>query len=132
MLVDNRNRVAHNLIIDGAAVSVQMQLLQMIAQLIEQAFAQIAAGNALWVELAYHFKRLVQIGDVEVYGRNSCGRSCSSRASIRTYLSTACAVDPNLRRNLLLSLAVRIKLNIGLGANFCTSRLSRRPGEPSF
>src|ERR1700688_5133839 len=132
MLVDNRNRVAHNLIIDAAAVSVQMQLLQMIAQLIEQAFAQIAAGNALWVALANHFQSFVQIGDVEVYGRNSGGRSRGSRASIRAYLSTAGAVNPNLRRNLLVSLAARNKFKMGLGVNFCASRLIRRPGEPGF
>src|ERR1700686_943597 len=132
MLVDNRNRVAHNLIIHGAAVSVQMKWLEMVAQLIEQAFAQIAAGNALWIELANHFQSFVQIGDIEVYGRDSGGRSCGSRATIRAYLSTTGAVDPNLRRNVLMSLTVRIKFKIGLGVNFCASRLIRRPGEPGF
>src|SRR5260370_12250405 len=70
MLIDDGNRVSHDLPGQGTTVSVQMQLLQMVAQLIEQAFAQVATGDARRIELAHNFQRLVQVGDGKVYGRN--------------------------------------------------------------
>ena len=47
------------------------QLLLVIAQLIEQALAQIAAGDAGWIQLADDFDGFVQIGEGE--GRPECG-----------------------------------------------------------
>ncbi len=55
-------------------------MFQMVAQLIEQAFAQVAAGDSLRIELAHNFQRFVQIGAGEVYGRDSSGRGCRSGA----------------------------------------------------
>ena len=56
----------------------------MIAQLIEQAFAQIAASNALRIELPDNFKRFVQIAERESYIWNSGARGrCASRSVAR-------------------------------------------------
>jgi hypothetical protein len=78
MLIDDGNRVFHELARSGHCrwPFVQVQLLQMVAQLIEQAFAQVATGDALRIELAHNFQRFVQIGDREVYIRKS-GRAQS-------------------------------------------------------
>src|SRR5579864_9042609 len=66
MLIDDGDRVGENL---GrgfpVAVLVQLVLLLVIAQLIEQALAKIAASNSRWVKLPYHFKGFVKIGDGE-------------------------------------------------------------------
>src|SRR5260370_41702788 len=61
MLIDDSHRVSHHLLGQSTTVSVQLQLLQMGAQLIEQALAQIATGDALRIELAHNFQRFVQI-----------------------------------------------------------------------
>ena len=44
-----------------------MQLLQMVAQLVEQAFAQVATGNPWRIELPDNLQRFVQIGKREVH-----------------------------------------------------------------
>ena len=51
----------------GSAIAVflQLELLLVIAQLIEQALAKIAACHAGRVQLADDFERLVQIGEIE-------------------------------------------------------------------
>src|SRR5580658_8011979 len=90
MLIDEGNGVAHNLIsrllgrlschlsvrlsgrlsVDGIAVSVQLKLFLVVAQLIEQTFAQIATGNAGRIELTHDFQRFVQVSDGEGYRQN--------------------------------------------------------------
>src|SRR5208282_5989411 len=81
MLIDYGNRIAHNRLGQGIAVRVQLQLLQMVAQLIEQAFPQVATGYAWRIDLAHYFQRFVQIGDREIYIRSPRWRYCRSRAS---------------------------------------------------
>ncbi len=49
----------------SVAVPLQLKLLLMVAQLVEQALAQIAAGDAGGIQLAHDFDRFVQIGETE-------------------------------------------------------------------
>ena len=62
MLVHDGNRVGQNLR-GGLAVSILVrgQLRLVIAQLIEQAIAQVAAGDSRRIHLAHQFQGFVQI-----------------------------------------------------------------------
>ena len=70
MLIDDRHRVFHNLLGGAVAIAcVMLQLRQMVVQLVEQAFPQVAASNSRRIELAHNFQRFMQIRDREVYER---------------------------------------------------------------
>ena len=62
MLVDDGHGVGKNLAAVAVAVLVQRQLRLVIAQLVEQAIAQIAAGDAGRIQLADQLQGFVQIG----------------------------------------------------------------------
>ncbi len=55
-----------------------LQLLHMVVQLAQQAFSQVAAGNAWRIQLAHNFQSFVQIGKREVYRQRGArsGRRC--------------------------------------------------------
>jgi len=100
MPVDDGNRVSDHGLGQGGAVAVQMQLCEMVAQLIEQAFAQVATGNARRVKLADNLQRFVQIGDGEVYRRNVGRRRGRARRShVRRSGGVGAAVRRAGRRN---------------------------------
>ena len=65
MLIDDSNRVLYDLFGQGIAVRVQVHLPQMVAQLIEQAFAQVTTGYTRRIELADNLERFMQIGECE-------------------------------------------------------------------
>ena len=59
MLIHHRHRVFHDLLGGAVAVSMVLQLRQVIAQLIEQALTQVAASYPRGIELANDFQSLV-------------------------------------------------------------------------
>ena len=90
---------------------VQVELLDMVAQLIEQAFAQIAAGYALRIELAHNFQRLVQIGDRKTDIGNPSGSRCCTGSAVGSGCSAG-AYAASVRRNIVVNLAIGIFCNI--------------------
>src|SRR5437899_1293282 len=78
VLVDYRDCIVKQLCRGLAiAVFVQRELLLVIAQLIEQAFAKIAAANPRRIQLPDHFESFAQIGSIEI--RHKCWRGRSRR-----------------------------------------------------
>jgi hypothetical protein len=49
------------------AVSVLRELLLVVAQLMEQAFAEIAAAYAGWIQLADYFESFLEIDQFEIW-----------------------------------------------------------------
>ena len=122
MLIDDSHRVSHNLLGQSTTVSVQLQLLQMVAQLIEQAFAQVATGDALRIELAHNFQRFVQIDRVKFTDAIRAGAPLSARCSVAAVPWLAAHRQPNLgclklgchlRANLWLSIRLNKRLSSG-------------------
>src|SRR5437879_1843003 len=73
VLVDYRDCIVKQLCRGLAiAVFVQRELLLVIAQLIEQAFAKIAAANPRRIQLPDHFESFAQIGSIK-FGTNAGG-----------------------------------------------------------
>ena len=66
MLIHDGDRIGENLR-GGLAVPIFLrgELRLVVAQLIEQAIPQVAAGNSGWIHLAHQFEGLVQISQIE-------------------------------------------------------------------
>ncbi len=85
MLIDHGDRVVDDLLGRVMAVSVLLKLHQMKLKLVEQAFAQIAAGYAGRIELPDRLQGFVQIGAGKSRSRN-LGLTCRQRAGWRRAL----------------------------------------------
>src|SRR5437016_1939933 len=110
VLVDYRDCIVKQLCRGLAiAVFVQRELLLVIAQLIEQAFAKIAAANPRRIQLPDHFESFAQIGSIEI--RHKCWTGRNRRCSASLVLcvcrwlshrdcrgSCRCACNPPLLR----------------------------------
>ena len=101
MLIDDRDRVGNHLPAAPNCLHCRslcsVQLLLVIAQLIQQAFAQIAASDSRRIHLPDHFERLVQIrtslklGWNAAAGRSACLAGASGFGSVRKLSCPAAA-----------------------------------------
>ena len=80
MLVDDGHRILQDLR-RAVAVLVQRELRLVIAELVQQAVAQVAAGHARRVQLTHYFQSFLQIGGSEVWLVSRRGRARFGRGS---------------------------------------------------